>query len=114
MKKVILGAALCFAAVAFASPANADSSSSSSDWLSGLISIEDWLFGWGKSSDPGSASAGAGSTFLDGSTHALILGPTGIPTPDAGYISAAEKLYLDPAGYDGTTATTLPLTTPET
>jgi hypothetical protein len=79
MKKVILGAALCGAAVALAGAANADSSG-----------------------------------FLSGSTDALILGPTGIPTPDAAYISDAENLYLDPNGYDGTTATTLALTTPET
>jgi PE-PPE domain len=59
-------------------------------------------------------TAGANSDFLSGSTHALILGPTGISTPDAAYISDAENLYLYPNGYDGTTATTLPLTTPET
>jgi len=44
------------------------------------------------------------SDFLSASTDALILGPTGIPTPDAAYISDAEKLYLDPNGYDRTTA----------
>jgi hypothetical protein len=79
MKKVILGVALCSAAVALAGAANADN-----------------------------------SDFLSGSTNALILGPTGIPTPDAAYISDAENLYLDPNGYDGTTASTLALTTPET
>jgi PE-PPE domain len=78
MKKVILGAALCGAAVALAATANAD------------------------------------NNFLSGSTDALVLGPTGIPTPDAAYISDAENLYLNPLGYDGTTATTLALTTPET
>jgi hypothetical protein len=57
---------------------------------------------------------GANSDFLAGSTNALILGPTGISTPDAAYISDAVRLYLDPNGYDGTTATTLALTTPET
>jgi len=81
MKKVILGAALCTAAVALAGAANAD---------------------------------GVNSDFLSGSTDALILGPTGIPTPDAAYISDAENLYLDPHGYDGTAASTLALTTPET
>ena len=80
MKKVILGAALCSAAVALAGAANADGA----------------------------------NDFLSGSTNALILGATGIPTPDAAYISDAENLYLDPNGYDGTTATTLALTTPET
>jgi hypothetical protein len=108
MKKVILGAALCSAAVALAGPANADNTS---DWLSSLTNVEDWLFGLTKASD---ASAADASGFLSGSTNALILGPTGIPTPDAAYISDAEKLYLDPNGYDGTTATTLALTTPET
>ncbi|MGA8547982.1 MAG: PE-PPE domain-containing protein [Mycobacterium sp.] len=80
MKKVILGAALCGAAVALADAANADD----------------------------------GGDFLSGSDDALILGPTGIPTPDAAYISDAQRLYLDPLGYDGTTATTVALTTPET
>ncbi len=80
MKKVILGAALCSAAVALAGAANADGA----------------------------------SDFLSGSTNALILGATGIPTPDAAYISDAEKLYLDPNGYHGTVASTLALTTPET
>jgi PE-PPE domain len=60
--------------------------------------------------------AGADNTtdFLSGSTNALVLGPTGVATPNAAYISDVEKLYLDPNGYDGTTATTLALTTPET
>jgi hypothetical protein len=80
MKKVILGAALCGAAVALAGAANADGT----------------------------------SDFLSGSTNALILGPTGIPTPDAAYIRDAENLYLDPNGYHGTAASTLALTTPET
>ena len=60
----------------------------------------------------GAANADS-NEFLSGSTDALILGPTGIPTPDAAYISDAENLYLNPLGYDGTTATTLALTTPE-
>jgi hypothetical protein len=78
MKKILLGAALCSAAVVSAGAANAD------------------------------------DDFLIGSTHALVLGSTGIPTPDAAYIAGAESLYLDPSGYEGTTATTLALTTPET
>jgi hypothetical protein len=80
MKKVILGAALCSAAVALAGAANADGA----------------------------------SDVLSGSTNALILGVTGIPTPDAAYISDAENLYLDPNGYHGTAASALALTTPET
>jgi PE-PPE domain len=78
MKKVILGVALCSAAVVLAGAANAD------------------------------------DEFLSGSTNALILGSTGIPTPDAAYIAGAENLYLDPNGYAGTATTTLALTTPET
>jgi PE-PPE domain len=61
----------------------------------------------------GAANADGASDILSGSTNAVILGVTGIPTPDAAYISDAEKLYLDPNGYDGTTASTLALTTPE-
>lgn len=49
--------------------------------------------------------------FLDGSTNALILGPTGTATPDAAYISTAESLYLNPNGFDGDAVA---LTTPET
>jgi PE-PPE domain len=65
------------------------------------------------SASAGAATADTGSDFLSGSTHALVLGPTGISTPDAAYISEAERLYLDPNGYNGTTASTLALTTPE-
>jgi hypothetical protein len=79
MKNVILGAALCGAALALAGAAHAD----------------------------------VDNDFLSGSTNALILGPTGIPTPGAGYISAAESLYLEPNGYDGTIASAAALTTPE-
>jgi hypothetical protein len=61
----------------------------------------------------GAANADGASDVLSGSTNALILGVTGIPTPDAAYISDAENLYLDPNGYDGTAASTLALTTPE-
>lgn len=60
----------------------------------------------------GAANADDGD-FLFGSTHALILGSTGIPTPDAGYIAGAESLYLDPNGYDGAAASAQALTTPE-
>jgi hypothetical protein len=59
-------------------------------------------------------TAGYNSDFLSGSTNALVLGPTGISTPDPAYIQDALNLYLYPNGYEGTTATTLPLTTPET
>lgn len=50
--------------------------------------------------------------FLYGSTDALVLGPTGIPTPSANYISNGIDLYLEPLGYNGTLASTLPLTMP--
>jgi hypothetical protein len=62
----------------------------------------------------GAANAdGADSDFLSGSTNALILGSTGIPTPDAAYITGAESLYLDPNGYDSAAAPAQALTTPE-
>ncbi|HEY3967242.1 MAG TPA: PE-PPE domain-containing protein [Planctomycetaceae bacterium] len=113
MKKVMLGAALCSAAVALASPANADATSDF--WAVVVKDASELLIA------PSSASASSGdlvgsadADFLSGSTNALILGATGVPTPDAAYISDATKLYLDPNGYDGTTASTLALTTPET
>ncbi|WP_428341740.1 PE-PPE domain-containing protein [Mycobacterium sp.] len=114
MKKVILGAALCSAAVAFAGPANADANSDF--WSAAENAITDWLLG-GPSSAASSSGSLAGPTdadFLSGSTNALVLGATGVPTPNASYISEATHLYLDPNGYDGTTASTLALTTPET
>src|SRR5690625_4139140 len=62
----------------------------------------------------GAANADDSSDFLADSTQAFILGPTGIPTPNAAYISDAVDLYLEPSGYLGTAASTLPLTTPGT
>jgi hypothetical protein len=62
----------------------------------------------------GAANADGAGDFLSGSTDALVLGSTGISTPFAAYISGAENLYLDPNGYDGTAASVLALTTPET
>jgi hypothetical protein len=113
MKKVILSAALFSAAVAFASPASADTTSDF--WTAAANAISDWLLG------SGSAAATGGSLvdftdadFLSGSTNALVLGATGLSTPTASYIGEATTLYLDPSGYDGTTASTLGLTTPET
>jgi hypothetical protein len=113
MKKVILGAALFSAAVALASPANADASSDF--WAVVVKDISSLLIGPSTAGAAGNSVPGPTEPdFLSGSTNALILGPTGIPTPDAAYIADADKLYLDPNGYDGTTATTLALTTPET
>ncbi|WP_428340335.1 PE-PPE domain-containing protein [Mycobacterium sp.] len=117
MKKVILGAALWSAAVALASPTHADTSSDF--WTAATNAISDWLLGPATAAATGDSLVGATEAdatvdFLSGSTNALILGPTGIPTPNAAYITDAENLYLYPNGYDGTTATTLALTTPET
>jgi hypothetical protein len=116
MKKAILGAALCSAAVAFAGPSNADANSDF--WTTAVNAIGDWLLGPANADGASDALLGATNAatddFLTGSTHALILGATGIPTPNAFYISDAENLYLFPNGYEGTTATTLALTTPET
>ncbi len=113
MKKVILSAALCSAAIAFASPANADASSDF--WTAAVNAISDWLLGSSSAVDTSNSLAGpTDSDFLSGSTNALVLGATGDPTPTASYIAEATKLYLDPNGYDGTTASTLALTTPET
>jgi hypothetical protein len=113
MKKVILAAALCSAAVAFASPANADATSDF--WTAAANAITDWLLGSSSAASSGGSVVGpTDADFLDGSTNALILGATGDPTPTASYISEATNLYLDLHGYDGTTASTLALTTPET
>ncbi|MCV7385336.1 PE-PPE domain-containing protein [Mycolicibacter longobardus] len=79
MKRVIVGAALCGAALALAAGANA---------------------------------ANNNYDFLYGSTDALVLGPTGIPTPSANYISNGIDLYLEPLGYGGTDASTVALTIP--
>jgi hypothetical protein len=62
----------------------------------------------------GSAHADdGGAAFLSGSTEALIMGPSGFPTPDAEYLSSADQIYLNPLGFprDGMTVA---LTTPET
>lgn len=62
------------------------------------------------------AHAHTGHDLLDGSTHALILGPTGIPNPATkvlpGYIPTIDRLYLRPLGFaaDGTITA---LVTPE-
>jgi PE-PPE domain len=50
-----------------------------------------------------------GSTLLDGSTTALILGPTFIPDPAKmpGYIPTIDNLYLQDLGFTGTDITSL-------
>ncbi len=113
MKRMILGAALCGAAVAFASPADADTDSDF--WATAAGTISDWLLGpTGTVASSDSLASSTPADFLDGSTNALILGATGLPTPTAIYISEAESLYLDPNGYGGDTASIVALTTPQT
>ncbi|GFG69991.1 PE family protein [Mycolicibacter senuensis] len=80
MKRLIIGAALCGAAMAFAATANA---ADQNDY-----------------------------DFLYGSTDALVLGPTGIGTPSANYISNGIDLYLEPLGYQGTVESSQALTLP--
>ncbi len=50
------------------------------------------------------ADAGSGADFLDGSTHAIIMGPTYIPDPTIfpGYIPGAVTEYLQPLGFSDT------------
>jgi hypothetical protein len=52
------------------------------------------------------ADVGSGADFLDGSTNAIIMGPTYIPDPTMfpGYIPGAVTEYLQPLGFadDGT------------
>lgn len=49
-----------------------------------------------------------------GQDIALVLGPTGIPTPSEQYLQAAYNLYLQPSGlYNGPVSDVYALTTPE-
>jgi len=59
------------------------------------------------------ADDGTGATLLDGSTTALIMGPTFIPDPSVlpGYIPTIDNLYLHELGFTGTDITSL--VTPE-
>lgn len=61
------------------------------------------------------ADIDSGAGFLDGSTLAIIMGPTGIPDPTffPGYIPGAVTEYLQPLGFSDT-GTVFPLITPET
>jgi hypothetical protein len=88
MKKVIFGAALCGAALALAGAAHANADTAAD------------------------ATTQASYDFLYGSTDALVLGPTGIATPSANYISNGIDLYLAPLGYEGTVASSHALTLP--
>lgn len=55
---------------------------------------------------PAYADSDSAADLLDGSTHALILGPTFVPNPDIfpGYLPAIDANYLEPLGFshDGT------------
>jgi PE-PPE domain len=56
------------------------------------------------------ADPGAGADFLDGSTHAIVLGPTFMPDPTTfpGYVPGVVTEYLEPLGFsDSGTVTAL-------
>jgi hypothetical protein len=60
------------------------------------------------------ADTGSGADFLDGSTNAIVMGPTFIPDPTTfpGYIPGAVMEYLQPLGFSDT-GTVIPLVTEE-
>jgi hypothetical protein len=60
------------------------------------------------------ADTGSGADFLDGSTNAIVMGPTYIPdqTMFPGYIPGAVTEYLQPLGFSDT-GTVIPLVTEE-
>ena len=60
------------------------------------------------------ADTGSGADFLDGSTHAIVMGPTFIPDPTIypGYIPGAVTEYLQPLGFSDA-GTVTPLFTEE-
>jgi hypothetical protein len=60
------------------------------------------------------ADTGTGADFLDGSTHAIVLGPTFIPDPTTfpGYVPGAVTEYLQPLGFSDS-GTVTALVTPE-
>lgn len=55
-------------------------------------------YGWLSIAD---AHADPGADFLDGSTHAIVMGPTFIPDPTTfpGYVPGAVTEYLEPLGF---------------
>jgi PE-PPE domain len=69
--------------------------------------------GWGSVVEA-NADTGSGADFLDGSTHAIVMGPTFIPDPTTfpGYIPGAVTEYLQPLGFSDT-GTITPLLTEE-
>lgn len=56
---------------------------------------------------------GAGADFLDGSTHAIVMGPTFIPDPTIfpGYVPGAVTEYLQPLGFSDSGTVTALITT---
>ncbi|MGB9252526.1 MAG: PE-PPE domain-containing protein, partial [Mycobacterium sp.] len=60
------------------------------------------------------ADIGAGADFLDGSTHAIVMGPTFIPDPTTfpGYVPGVVTEYLQPLGFSDS-GTVTALITPE-
>jgi hypothetical protein len=60
------------------------------------------------------ADTGTGADFLDGSTHAIVMGPTFIsdPTSFPGYVPGAVTEYLQPLGFSDS-GTVTALITPE-
>jgi PE-PPE domain len=60
------------------------------------------------------ADIGSGADFLDGSTHAIVMGPTLIPDPTTfpGYVPGAVTEYLQPLGFSDS-GTVTALITPE-
>jgi hypothetical protein len=60
------------------------------------------------------AHADPGADFLDGSTHAIVMGPTFIPDPTTfpGYVPGAVTEYLQPLGFSDS-GTVTALITPE-
>ena len=51
---------------------------------------------------------------LTGSDMALVLGPSGIPTPPMGYVDTVYNSYLEPMGFSGSLSDVTAFTTPET
>jgi hypothetical protein len=58
------------------------------------------------------ADTGTGADFLDGSTHAIVMGPTFIPDPTTlpGYVPGAVTEYLEPLGFSGSGTVTALIT----
>ena len=71
-------------------------------------------YGW-MSVVEANADIGSGADFLDGSNHAIVLGPTFIPDPTTfpGYVPGAVTEYLQPLGFSDS-GTVTALITPET